>query len=1193
MLTSAAINIIQFFYPIGNTPAVSLTQAIPPYVPTNILLLGCGDVWNILFTSHVDGRRMDITCCDLQRAVIARNVLLLSLIIDEKDKDIDSMWNIYYHLYLDDKSLDLLRLQAKKLYEASETMDTWQQSRYGSQFKICDSATLAEIRKMWKLYKPENKGRAEESRFKHRFEAIIQEAKQAKDEKGIGSILTSTRSTSPVHIGQLKDLDDLHKHYWNHGSMTLNSKKRASEKHPNPMMLTLEDDATIHYVTDPLLGFHLAAAYAPLQPNSPLYVQINGLYSIERVVAVAQLEFREWVKSFRKNSANITIRFFVGDAVSFAHTLQYKRITGANTANWPRDQYHLKPLMLDGVDYKSGVAPLAFDVIDTSNLCDHLGSLVLLTAASPLLCNNLSSILYTEAFVTTHNSHDETLKNMLCGHVPTLSTLIGLFPTEYWTNTSSLSAGDEALVDLLMANSKAQQPYLRVCWKRPLNIAGSLGPSSGLIPIQFDTGELASVLYHVYLHMFRTEDFEYLLSFTSLNVVRKSSLVWYHRAGFVSFLRLVKTRVSCDWDETMLALLSLVESRPRAPMGMNYIQELFIYMHMLDVFSFGILKEWHNRHQWAQGPGRLPDRKWEDIRDWSNMPPIVCVTLNIPRQKLSVLTDTNRQQLSTPTVHCLLQGIGRSTWQNISPACQLAFGDITTHGVPNDDSFKVTVKEDDQGWKGSSPLIASFYAPSSFLLLNPRETMVAFGIHSTPASAMVFSSKLGLSMNLYETCIDNSANVYITQHGPHQTGLPVAPGFAQADSIIPEAIAPDADVSIVAKACQETGRIVILTGRFDIKSADYKSDLKGGCQVESSIPSPYEVAIQIGKQQETPLRMYFPVFVARDLKKTRIARKSSYIEAIAQVGTDSDWMKYPYFMYPIHLASGRPVNWNNPYLSLQACPIIDIKQRNKLDWFNPHIATAMSERERALRDNKALPRSIGEQIRLDFKESVFSILIQFAGLQGKKHHLFGLNNEGNGGVHILIMCSSLRIDPASRVVVLDCAVLPLHKSIMSKLIHFLDALGSVNLISVNDAELRLWKTVLPAYVERCRTWEHQDNCEYAKAGSVPLTLEDEEQVICSCGNGEFPPGFLNGVAHWSTVSKFAVRAAISPPFWAPFADNVFHPDFGNIIEGCAACGMKKARDGADLMSCARCRKLKYCSRECQRADWKNHKVVCK
>jgi hypothetical protein len=44
----------QFFYPIGNTPAISLTQDLSPEQSADILLLGCGDPRNILFTLYSD-----------------------------------------------------------------------------------------------------------------------------------------------------------------------------------------------------------------------------------------------------------------------------------------------------------------------------------------------------------------------------------------------------------------------------------------------------------------------------------------------------------------------------------------------------------------------------------------------------------------------------------------------------------------------------------------------------------------------------------------------------------------------------------------------------------------------------------------------------------------------------------------------------------------------------------------------------------------------------------------------------------------------------------------------------------------------------------------------------------------------------------------------------------------------------------
>ena len=41
-----------FFYPIGNTSAVDLSDTLTPEEPAHVLLLGCGDPRHILFTVH-------------------------------------------------------------------------------------------------------------------------------------------------------------------------------------------------------------------------------------------------------------------------------------------------------------------------------------------------------------------------------------------------------------------------------------------------------------------------------------------------------------------------------------------------------------------------------------------------------------------------------------------------------------------------------------------------------------------------------------------------------------------------------------------------------------------------------------------------------------------------------------------------------------------------------------------------------------------------------------------------------------------------------------------------------------------------------------------------------------------------------------------------------------------------------------
>ncbi|KAI2625026.1 hypothetical protein GGR54DRAFT_546929 [Hypoxylon sp. NC1633] len=1183
MLTPAFANLTAFFYPLGNTPAVSLTQAIPPNVPADILLLGCGDVRNILFTNHVDARSMDITCCDIQKAIIARNILVLSLIIDYGGQRDDSIWNIYYHFYLDKESLDLLRSQAKKLYEFSATMESWERNEYGSKLRFCDSATFAEARELWEFYSVERKG-MELSRFESRLTSIIKEGLERKKGAVGGSsalVLTGSRSAIPTHLDAIEDIGQLHNHFWKYGTTEFDEKVLARTKYPNPMFLTLDGEASVHYATDPLLGFHLAAAYVPLHPTSPLFRQIKGLSRLEKVVAVARAEFREWSESYKKQAAAITLRFHTGDAVPFAHTLKNRQTEKADTANWYRDPNRLEPLVLDGTDYASGSAPLAFDVIDTSNLCDHVGPLILLAAASPLLRHTLSSTLYTELLKVSGTTLRDTLDSMLCGHVPTVSMLLGLFPVEYWTNTSSLSVGDEGIIEeakrLFSDDGNIEeslapgQLFLRTSWKRPLCMNGPTGACLGLMPIHFEPKELARVLYWIYLSMFENENIVAKLAKVDLKSILKGSIVFYHRVGYASFLRLVKTRVTCDWDTAMNLLIEVIETRPESPIGKNfYIEELFIYLQMLEIFSTDTLRKWQCRNSkdrelvYLYGSLRPPldliGKKLGDLRDWDNIPPVVCVTLKIPRDKLSVITNMDRSQVGTPYFHCIVHSPPTFLlWQNIFQGCQLTFGNISTSGQRHSDSFNVSVTRDSRGWSGNSPLIAAFYVPTYYLLMEPREATVTFGIHSTPQSTAVFIPQLGLSMSVYKTTVNDADSVYITRYGPSQQGLPVIPGFSPTDMTSPDLLNAGADTSLKAGVGESTGLITTLTGRLDLTSSIYKASLKAGHHVTQTIQSPCQMTISLNPHTP-PLSLCFPAFMVESTQIRRIARKSSYIEVVVQVGTSSEWAQHPSYMYPVYLPHGTPLAWNAPYLNPDRSPIIDAaadagrENGSNLAWLTSHLSLAFSAHESSLRKDPSLPRGPGEQLRLHYKESVLSILGRFAGVrrsgsQGNSHrrNVFALHSEGDGGVHVLILASRLRLDQASRSAALDCAVLVLRDDLMTvpRVPRFLGRLVERGLcqLRVGAAELRLWKAALPAFVERCRTWDHRGlECEYAWVGAVPLSLENGERCLCSCGDGKFPPDFVVDVDHWDDVSQYAVRAVISPPFWAPFDEDMCRPD---------------------------------------------------
>lgn len=1080
--------------------------------------------------------------------VVARNVLLFSLILDDDDKkNEDSIWCIYFHMYLDQKARTLLRSQAKKLLELSTTADAWKQSKYGSQLAFCDSATLNDVRTMWKFYSLEQEGE-DLSQFQRLFKSALQKAVEFRKARGVGPAnpdpsVSSLRSVLPAFSGAIDDVDALFRHFLEHWSTELSANVRAAAKHPNPMFLTLKDDAIFHYSSDPLAGFHLATPYVSLGTGNQPFTSGSSMSRKKGVVTAARTEFFEWAASYRTRSPNIMIRLFIGDAVSFAHTLQHKRTTGDSTAGWYRTPHRPGPLILDGSDYASGSAPLTFDVIDTSNLSDHVGPLIILTAASPLLRNALTSTLYAEVNVKYHKSRQGILDDMVCGHAPTVSALLGLFPVDYWTNTAALPYCDEDILN--ETPSAIGELFLRTIWKRPVVAGTPSGPQAGFIKLRFDPAQLAQLLYQVYLKMFHGIDSQFKLANKAFGMTQTPPKVQYQRAAFASFVGLVKTRVECDWDSVMNTLVQLVDGSPDAIRSNLLFQELNIYLHMLGIFSTRYVTDWKNHPELLYNlDGTAPPTpkvgdKWGDLRDWKDIPPVVCVTLKAPRERLQVLLDADLTLMGAPPVKCSVSdtpSVEHDPWRNNFNACQMVFGDISATGTCHNDSFELSVDEDETGWRGSSALFVSFYVPTGFLVVQPRKAVVAFAIEYSPPTVKAFLPKLGLFLNVYSSTLEDSANVYVTRYAPGQTKFPTAPGFAKADFTDANMVHSGTRFSLSAGVDMATGQVEHMTGRLDITSQEYKSTLKD-CEVRTSTDSPYQVVVTLG--QGPSFVLAFPVLVTQNIK-TRVARKSCYVEVIAHVATNWEWAKRPYFMYPVHFVDQKPANWNMPYLNLGTCPIIDPRLMKSLKWLVPHVGLSMSLREQVLHNKASLTRSPGENARIHFKDSIVTMFILFSGRAGIKHRVFGLRNGNDGGNYILIVPSALRIDLANRTVVLDCAVLPLHTGLKPKIAKLLPSFKSIGSYDtwLDDAAWGLWKHVLPAYVERCRTWEHRSDCEYASDAKVPLTDEHKKPFLCTCGNGKFPANFTN-MAHWNALSKHAVRAAISPASWAPFVDEVF------------------------------------------------------
>jgi hypothetical protein len=151
-----------------------------------------------------------------------------------------------------------------------------------------------------------------------------------------------------------------------------------------------------------------------------------------------------------------------------------------------------------------------------------------------------------------------------------------------------------------------------------------------------------------------------------------------------------------------------------------------------------------------------------------------------------------------------------------------------------------------------------------------------------------------------------------------------------------------------------------------------------------------------------------------------------------------------------------------------------------------NVASQFSARERHVRNQGMSTKTVPGDVRVDFKDSLMSLFRRFIELQPPfmapvTRRIFAISNMKAGGVQILIFISSMRLLLSSRHIVLDPAILPLTFELMPALIPYIQEVAKeegVKEIRVNDKELRLWKEILPSFVERCRDCAHVPTCEY-------------------------------------------------------------------------------------------------------------------
>lgn len=1113
-------------------------------------------------------------------------------------------WNLYYHLFLDDASIHALQEHVAKLLEVSVSTSTWKASEFGGQFRFSTESTLSATRSAWEAYAVDIANKSNKD-YRAKFEAALTRSKQYKQGLSGGASLISGGARAAAPLGAAATFDDeLRKAldaWWETG---ITGSVPSGTEAPNPLFsAALSENYVLAFGSDPILSYHLAAAKAHLTELSPLRPTEADSFG-PGFVETAKSQFSEWAKAFTEfPSSSLVIRFVAADCFAFCHTLQHNLSTGQFSNNFYRRQLSAERLELDSEEYATGRAPKQFDVIDTSNLSDYVGTLNIVVSASPILKDAPWVTLYTEAMQKGADSERKKFEELLCGPTTTVSTLLGISPAEYWTNATAVASVDDYMQAIAASKSSPQQSGVqwRFAWKFNRHLSGK----TSTLRLKISAADLTAILHKTYQSMFIVENPQALLSLSQeeqLNAVRKQAYPKFHRGSLVAFMKRLLQLTDVDTEAFCRLSLAKVNLESASMFGSNFFQSFSLEMSRQGLYSEAWLSDEIRRG--AEG---------DPFAGWSDVPPYVAITISIPASRWKSFYRAAAQTNVGFAVEGSLRGVrgGATAWHNLFADVQVAFGDIKASGVRGSPEFSIEVVEDKRRWLGDSSMIASFHVPTAALQVDPQSTKISLGLQNNPQTLSVFQTELqlGQSMAIYETGLDDGDHVYITHYQPGQDGHPVFSSFHM-ETPAHQEIDGSSRASFVVNL-SGSGEISTITGHLDIVSSEGKKLLAEKAAVNIAQISPFLFEMTLG-ERDLIFNLDFPVPVVQDGSKTRVARTSSYIEIVAPLADPATSQTLDSFIFPSTLTDDVhghpiPVPLNIPHVNLDTLPILDISEKEGLKFLTNLTSWTFSARERELRE-QADKSGLATSSRLNFKESLFTMFMLASGLQGGQTGLFAITHPQKGGIHMLIFVSALRLDGANASVVLDAAALPLTMEIVKggQLDSFLLLLRTLECcsVTVDDEELALWKRTLPTLVERCRNWSHTAGCEYAQSGAtVPLSIEPAKAVICSCGAGQLPPNFIN-LPDWDTAAKFATRLAISPTYAVPFVEDVVDPGLakafpsavaglrGDEVLRCRNCGKTEAKGGGSLKKCLRCLKVRYCSAECQKKDWKKHRMEC-
>ncbi|TFK96832.1 hypothetical protein BDV98DRAFT_299123 [Pterulicium gracile] len=371
-------------------------------------------------------------------------------------------------------------------------------------------------------------------------------------------------------------------HYRTKGTLDTNATvvNQASELNPTFFYSSFgpEEDGygpAFVYQLYPMNGFHLAE-----------YFSREGNNNIITAVQTAKTQLRAWGQSFasrinsRDSGDRCTLRFFAGDPLALCRSLSFisegnsPDVSSPNhTSSWT---YHTASF--DGGDYPTN-APTAFNVIDTSNLLNHIGLLNILIACPLLLTETRYSTLYTEAVTSASSGADAIVKELFTG-VDVASMLFGVIPASFVSAFTSYSNfADVTMVEALQsANLNTPDAHQRIAWKKTSLAFDKHTTPATAFRTFVEPLMPARLLVGMYRNMIRDHQKppgSSKSTWKKANDEAGARAPHYHQDSLVALLTCARRRrLTEDWGKCIQALLEMLHSKEKGSSSQESYQEL-------------------------------------------------------------------------------------------------------------------------------------------------------------------------------------------------------------------------------------------------------------------------------------------------------------------------------------------------------------------------------------------------------------------------------------------------------------------------------------------------------------------------------------------------------------------------------------------------------------------------------------------